>query len=821
MSDQIQETPQTEVNPEQVENTVSAENVAQAPAPQGKGGKFKAVAKDCYYNRHKRSICMLCICVLLILLATFFGSMIQTAGWKYTVEDLRNASNKSKVSIQATDKDSPDEYDVIGKVASGLLYLPKKADKDHQVPGIVLTHGLYNNREMQESNAIELVRRGFAVLAIDYTMHGHNTDSGSFGQDTFIDAAKYLYNLDCIRKDQIAVSGHSMGGSATAKALKYDGVDVPNLVASGKDEAGKTVYYPAGSHEVLKAGYNMGIISAGLVQANSAPTSLGSNVIAAGVLKASADEFFFQSYGATGYMKEKVYVKVSKTSVNEDNYTNYYVKKGNEYVKQTENDKFRSGQQYYNLSDAMTTSIYMDSKIAMGFVTGKGATDLAAMESWKVVNGGVYANGELLKEPANQKTWRTWDTESGAKIENTVPAKNKLVSSIMKGEALASTEQSIRVAYEAKETHPMNHFSIQSTAYMVDFFYNAFGTPVISQYKVASNQTWWLKEAFAIFGFVGLFGLMFPVLDLLLDTRLFASLKAKEGEIAKGPVLLTNPRKHVSYWLSGIATAIFAAFSLKNLYGADKWHIYNSLEKIFVGKEFIYNDTVAKFAIWGIVCAGFAVLITAVIWLINRAINIFVHSDDSASFDEHPFDGFKIRSWQNVLKTPILAAIILTVFYGVMNLIWKMSCVDFRFWTFDLRVFDLIRVPAMMQYVPFFFVFYMITSAMSQNYRVKDLPEWATVAINVVFNVIGVIILLWNSNSYFISTGAQIATSSLFYIAAIPIIPCVAFATVIARRMYTRTGNAWLAGIINAVIMTFIACANTSIVAAPVWNLGA
>ena len=102
MSDQIQETPQTEVNPEQVENTVSAENVAQAPAPQGKGGKFKAVAKDCYYNRHKRSICMLCICVVLILLATFFGSMIQTAGWKYTVEDLRNASNKSKVSIQAS-----------------------------------------------------------------------------------------------------------------------------------------------------------------------------------------------------------------------------------------------------------------------------------------------------------------------------------------------------------------------------------------------------------------------------------------------------------------------------------------------------------------------------------------------------------------------------------------------------------------------------------------------------------------------------------------------------------------------------------------------
>ena len=117
----------------------------------------------------------------------------------------------------------------------------------------------------------------------------------------------------------------------------------------------------------------------------------------------------------------------------------------------------------------------------------------------------------------------------------------------------------------------------------------------------------------------------------------------------------------------------------------------------------------------------------------------------------------------------------------------------------------------------------MITSALSQNYRVKDLPEWATVAINVVFNIIGILILLWASNDYFIRTGAQTVgyPVNLFYIAAIPIIPCVAIATVIARRMYVRTGNAWLAGIINAVIMTIIACANTSFVGQPAWVLGA
>ena len=298
---------------------------------------------------------------------------------------------------------------------------------------------------------------------------------------------------------------------------------------------------------------------------------------------------------------------------------------------------------------------------------------------------------------------------------------------------------------------------------------------------------------------LGFLGMLLPVLDILLGTKFFASIK---GEVAEAPVLLTRPRKHVSYWLSGILTAIYGGISLKNMYGDNQWSIYSPLLQYFNDERFIYNDTVARFAVWGILCACFGLVVSAIVFIINKAINTFVYGDDCLAHDENPFGGFQIRSIENVLKTPLLAAILLAVFYGAINLVWSISLVDMRFWTFDLRVFDLIRVPAMLEYVPFFFIFYMVTSALSQNYRVKDLPEWATIAINVFFNVIGIVILLWHSNDYFIRTGTQISTSSLFYIAAIPIIPCVGFATVMARRIYTRTGNAWLAGIVNAVIMT-------------------
>ena len=193
---------------------------------------------------------------------------------------------------------------------------------------------------------------------------------------------------------------------------------------------------------------------------------------------------------------------------------------------------------------------------------------------------------------------------------------------------------------------------------------------------------------------------------------------------------------------------------------------FNSL---FQGSEgFIYAN-IGPIAFWGICCAAFAVVVTAIIWIINHCINVFAYGDEAALHDERPFDGFQIRSWQNVLKTPILAAILVAVFYGIVNILWAIAVVDFRIWTFDIRTFSFVRIVSFMKYVPLFFIFYMVSAAFSQNYRVKDLPEWATIAINVFFNVIGIMLLFWIQNSHFINTGAMIdSANKSFFIACYP-----------------------------------------------------
>lgn len=791
--------------------------------------KFRETLSGWYGNKHKWAFIMLACCIVLILIATCFGSMIQTAGWSATVEDLRNESNTG-VKMIAPVGDDPDAaeqpYTVRGSVASGILYTPKKASAENKRPAVVFTHGYLNNREMQLQNAIEMVRRGYVVLVIDYAQHGHNdTDVPNTNayiaflqSTTMINAAKYLYNLPYVDQAKIAVSGHSMGANASRMALRDDGM-YSDAIYTDADKVQHVV--STQTDATLKAGLHMGIISAGLMQGNEAPyrdnttynvvedgktvsrtvsvSGTGYNLLAAGLVKASSDEFFFR-----GNTKEPIYTPVHKDLVTESNYVGMFLKKGDKYVEQTKSDKFHKNAQYYAFTQtSVSCKFYLQTDVAYTFTRGVAPTEA---DDWTTGNGTVYANGQVLQA-----------------------RDGKLLSVVNKGAALAAADKSIRVVYEARETHPMNHMSTKTAGHIVDFFYNAFGTVEGVGFKAPTNQTWWLKETFAIFGFIGIFGMLIPLTDILLGTKLFASLKAGEGEIPEAPLLLKKPRKHVSYWLSAILTAWFGAWSFHHMHAG-----LNLIDKLGLGSyptpgatagmftSSVTNgyvfDHAASLAAWGILCALFAIAVSAVIWIINRCINVFWYKEEADNYDEHPFDGFKIRSWQNVLKTPFLAVILVGIFYGVVFLLWNMATVDFRFWTFDLRVFDLDRLPAMLQYLPLFFIFYMVNAALAKNYRVKDLPEWATIIINVLANTLGLIILIGVANQYYINTGAMSSsTNNLWYIAAVPVIPCVAVATILARRLYVRTGNAWLAGLVNALIITILTCANTSVSANVLW----
>ena len=647
-----------------------------------------------YLRKNKKSLLMLVIVLAVILVSSFFASMIQSAGYKVRVTDLRDATNSGYLIDEETGQETATE--VNGKVVSGILFMPKDASASNKKPAVVLTHGYLNNRELQLQNAIELARRGFIVLTVDREGHGNylpTSDKGSAMMNTsgMYDSAKYLYNLPEVDKSRIGISGHSMGGYTTAATLMQDA--------------------------------NVGIISAGLMQGWDSFMGAGADV-SVGILKAMDDEFFFGS-------------------------------------------KFADG----------TESIcreYLQSVGAAKFV-GASYTE-GDKSSIDIKSGGIYVNGQL-----------TTTSDDGSAVG-----------------------QPFRVIYEANEIHPLNHFSVESAGYIVDFFYKAFGTPDGNDFIAGGNQIWWIKEAFSTIGLAAFFVLIFPVVSLLLTLPCFASLRKKEEldldadlpSIKKGG--LCGITSTVTYFASGLACMLFGGFILNKAYL--EWG-----PRIFPQGTYFPQDTTGSVAGWAVICAAFGLTVMGVMWLVKAIVAKVASSKGKETLAVgNPFACARIGI-ADFLKTIFLAIVVIALLYLVVFINWEIWVVDFRIWTFDVKPFMIEIVPAISRYIPWFFAYYAVSAIGNAGYRLKDLPEWATIAINAFFNAAGVLLVILIQYITFRSTGVLWqGDMALGYIVVFPMVAVLAIATIISRIIYKKTGNIWLGAMINAILFTIITCANTA-----------
>ena len=145
---------------------------------------------------------ILCICTALILISCIGASWIQTAGGKIDITKINIVSDG-------------------GAVQSAYLFRPVDATSENPLPAVITSHGNYNNKEMQDSNSIELARRGFVVMSIDMYRHGNSsvTDADKWTY-SMIDALKYIGNLDFVDQTKVGITGHSRGAKMCNDAIK-------------------------------------------------------------------------------------------------------------------------------------------------------------------------------------------------------------------------------------------------------------------------------------------------------------------------------------------------------------------------------------------------------------------------------------------------------------------------------------------------------------------------------------------------------------------------------------------------------------------------
>ena len=443
--------------------------------------------------------------------------------------------------------------------------------------------------------------------------------------------------------------------------------------------------------------------------------------------------------------------------------------------------------------DGTISREYLSTRAAKTFI---GNTELEG----DVVSGAIYVNGQAVETTGGQET-----------------------------------EGAFRVVYEISGVHPQNHCSVEGANAVVNFFYNAFGTPNGYEYISEGNQVWWVKEAFSLIGMIGFFALIFPLVSLLLTTPVFRSLRVAKQQVVEETVVVTDEtgaeqtmvcqklvwdganiplqpkplkgvQKNISYWLAAIGIMLFSGFSIHSIcteYGS-KW---------FPNTQLYPQDTTNWVAMWAVCSALFSLAVILFFWLANTVVNKIRYGDNYLEYQENPFAAGKIATGLGgLLKTFVLALLVLGILMAVLYTNWAIWTVDFRIWTLAVKVFDMgVLLPTIVRYGVFFGIFFIVSALFNETYRASNIPEWASTLINVFFNFFGVLLVIAIQYGEFTTTGVMWQPDmALGYIVLFPMVPILAIATVISRRMTAKTGNMWLGAFINTLLFTLITCSNTA-----------
>ena len=211
---------------------------------------------------YRRNAFWLVLSLVLALVSAIGASAVQTAGGQITVKEMT--------------WETPS-----GQSMSALLFKPDTATVENPAPAIVVSHGWFNNKEMQEGNFTELARRGFVVISID--MYGHGDSSPlvaatpELGGTGMYDAVTLLADLPYVDTSRIGITGHSNGARAANFSVALDNEADEQLIASVLLVDNDPIYRDAdGEYANVYGARDVGVVAA------------------------QYDEFFFRTRDANG-----------------------------------------------------------------------------------------------------------------------------------------------------------------------------------------------------------------------------------------------------------------------------------------------------------------------------------------------------------------------------------------------------------------------------------------------------------------------------------------------------------------------------------------
>lgn len=351
-------------------------------------------------------------------------------------------------------------------------------------------------------------------------------------------------------------------------------------------------------------------------------------------------------------------------------------------------------------------------------------------------------------------------------------------------------EEAIRVIFNPGITHPWAHFSKHVVANSVDFFDKALDAPIKLD---NNNQIWQWKAFFNAIGIVGFFMFIIYAAIALTETKFFSVLKADQDA---QPLPAPTGKGKAWYWGGFVASAVFAMLIYPTIYtwcSKNRPAFWNQAATWYIG-------------MWTLLCGLFTILVLVLSYRFNGKKN----GMDLAE------RGVRI-SGEKLWKTIVLSVSVVAASFALVFISDYLFKTDYRLWCFTtIRAFAPQHFGVIAKYLVFWLVYYIALSVATNGFNFVKLgkKDWFSTAVQMFFVFIGPEIMIAVQYITFYSSGYMWTEKTgigggIIGIWLYPIVFILPLAVVVCSKIYKKTKNPYIGGIIMGMIACIVAVTNT------------
>ena len=406
----------------------------------------------------------------------------------------------------------------------------------------------------------------------------------------------------------------------------------------------------------------------------------------------------------------------------------------------------------------------------------------------------------LYDEGAFRNELKGWDAanmeiapESLRAINNILP-KDKFINRVELGKYYGDkANNTLRVIFNEELLHPFQPYNKEATANQINYFEKVFGFPI----KIASsNQIWQFKELFTLINMITSLILLIPLSRTLLKLKFFKLIVKPIPDALPAQTM----RGKFIFWFIFFLSASIACITF--------------IPMVDIAKV-LFAEAANRELTWFF---PQRMNNSVMLWAaLNGSIGLIIFFISFYLFGRH--HGVKKESWgitiskNELFRTIILGIIIFSIYYIILNLIYFLFHVDYRFWFIGVRIFQPEMLLVLMMYFPMFFIFFFSNSLrVNGSMRFKGQKEWLSKLIAGFANSFGLMLIIIIQYVTYAKTGTVFWTTNWLSVNLLfGIVPMMFILPYFNRLFFQMTGRVYLGPIVTCLIFIMILSTNTVI----------